>query len=109
MLKIGDLGLAKHLLGTVGRTFGGTREYMSPEQRAWDLVSENDYDYGNLPETYSFKTDVWLDSFYAFLPNHSWVFHFIKSYRMYFTLKNFTQNICRQAIKYLGLNLWLPK
>lgn len=53
VVKLADLGMAKVLCGgTIGRTYVGTKSYMSPELDRCELDEEN---------TYSFKTDVWLD------------------------------------------------
>lgn len=52
VVKLADLGMAKVLSGgTIGRTYVGTKSYMSPEL---DRCEEEE-------NTYSFKTDVWLD------------------------------------------------
>ena len=53
MLKLADLGEAKYVdNATVGRTYRGTKPYMSPEQSRGQKLDE-DY------ETHSFNTDVW--------------------------------------------------
>ena len=56
-VKLADLGIAKVLSGTVGRTFAGTLAYMSPElERCKDADKEEGI-------TYSFNTDVWFETF----------------------------------------------
>ena len=59
VLKIGDLGLAKLLEGTLGRTFAGTRAYMSPEQYKWIRATEEDHEETDELEPFSFSSDVW--------------------------------------------------
>lgn len=62
VVKLADLGLAKVLSGTVGRTYAGTSGYMSPElERCKDADNEEGI-------TYSFNTDVWFESFNIFFP-----------------------------------------
>lgn len=46
IVKLGDLGLAKNLADTLGRTYAGTPVYMSPEQSSG---------------SYDFKADIWFD------------------------------------------------
>lgn len=58
MLKIGDLGGAKLLVGTVGRTYKGTPAYMSPEQYKWKETDKYETNIDK-PEPYSFNADVW--------------------------------------------------
>ena len=61
IVKLGDLGEAKNLSNTVGRTLAGTVQYMSPEQskgRLYDEQSETEY------STYKANTDIW---FYIYL------------------------------------------
>jgi serine/threonine protein kinase len=53
VLKLVDLGVAKVLRGTIGKTYQGTPPYMSPEMDKC-LYSESEV------EMYSFDTDVWL-------------------------------------------------
>ena len=62
VLKIGDLGVAKLLVGTEGKSFEGTKPYMSPEQYEFrkSVDNEPDYDPTFYPEPYSFNTDVWF-------------------------------------------------
>ena len=48
IVKIGDLGEAKHLNNTVGRTYAGTVQYMSPEQ---SKAGKN--------VTHNASTDIW--------------------------------------------------
>ena len=57
-VKLADLGIAKVLSGTIARTYVGTMPYMSPElERCKDNADNEER------KTYSFKTDVWLETF----------------------------------------------
>ena len=56
-VKLADLGIAKVLSDTIGRTYVGTMPYMSPElERCKDKANEEE------GITYSFNTDVWLET-----------------------------------------------
>lgn len=54
VVKIADLGLAKCLINTHGRSFGGTPFYMSPEQS-----KGREFDYQLNYSTHKANTDVW--------------------------------------------------
>ena len=61
VLKLADLGVAKELSGTIGRTYAGTIGYMSPElERCKDNADREE------GITYSFNTDVWFEAFSLF-------------------------------------------
>lgn len=58
IVKLADLGIAKVLRDTLGRTYVGTLAYMSPEiERCRDNDDKEEV------ITYSFNTDIWLESF----------------------------------------------
>jgi serine/threonine protein kinase len=54
-VKLVDLGVAKYISrSTIGRTHGGTKQYMSPEQyRGRQYEDDKEY------ETHSYNTDIW--------------------------------------------------
>ena len=55
-VKLADLGIAKVLRDTIGRTYAGTIGYMSPElERCKDANKEEG-------KSYSFSTDIWLET-----------------------------------------------
>jgi serine/threonine protein kinase len=54
-IKLVDLGVAKYTSkSTIGRTYRGTKQYMSPEQNRGKHY-EDDEEY----ETHSYSTDIW--------------------------------------------------
>ena len=54
VVKIADLGISKYIeSSTEGKTFGGTKQYMSPEQFRGQKYDSEDF------EIHSFNTDVW--------------------------------------------------
>lgn len=56
IVKLGDLGLAKSLENSVGRTYAGSPAYMSPEQSIGrSTMSQSEY------SIHKANTDVWLD------------------------------------------------
>ena len=57
ILKLADLGVSKYVSKTTGKTFGGTKEYMSPEQfKGYKGGYESD---DEEYQTHDFTTDVW--------------------------------------------------
>ena len=61
ILKLADLGIAKVLRETVGRTYIGAPEYMSPEVEKCKGTTKEE------GKTYSFKADVWLGLYHCFV------------------------------------------
>ena len=56
VVKIADLGISKYISSsTVGESYGGTKQYMSPEQSR----GIHPLRYSETYETHSFNTDVW--------------------------------------------------
>ena len=57
---MGDLGEAKNLSNTVGKTYGGTEKYMSPEQsKGRQFDGQLEY------STHDFNTDIWFVIHYS--------------------------------------------
>ena len=55
IVKLGDFGEAKNLSNTVGRTYGGTIQYMSPEQSKGRQFDDQ-FEY----TTHLANTDIWF-------------------------------------------------
>ena len=55
IVKLGDLGEAKNLSNTVGKTYGGTMQYMSPE-----LSTGRQFDDQLDYTTHKANTDIWF-------------------------------------------------
>lgn len=52
-----DLGLSKYVSKTTGKTYGGTKKYMSPEQ--FKGYREDDEESIDNYQTHNYTTDVW--------------------------------------------------
>lgn len=61
VVKLGDMGEAKNIKNSVGRTYGGTVQYMSPEQKKGRQFNDQlEYSFHNA------KTDIWLNIYYIY-------------------------------------------
>lgn len=60
-MKLADLGLSKYVSKTTGKTYGGTKKYMSPEQfKGYKEDREDDDEFSdNNYQTHNYTTDVW--------------------------------------------------